>query len=359
MSNKDPMKALQAYLALKKRADAGDDKAKIELAKVTANPRAMLTLKHLAGQARAMVTALTAAHVIDTRADEAADDVLGAAEEADERISGGDELERADYLAQSLPPGSDTLDHKALLRRDKWKNLRGVAPFTRDTPPSALSSYMGGQATVLSAPTAEQDTPVEVAHWAGEDEESRAITVTVGPVDTSTAFDQFAGNAAVRAFGRILFGTKNILLPLEFDIGPLGRQFTVTCSQIRVLIGAEDFGNTQYQINVTGMISFRATEKSWPLYRTKYSSTINGGASEVINVPTFATNVTPFRTDNTVQITLEFIDTRGNTRYTIVVAAGAQQLTPIPLAGDITRVKITNNSVATAIFAELIFGLSA
>lgn len=278
----------------------------------------------------------------------------------DARVKEPDDFdEMIDARNQALADaGGDELLMEGLLLQRNTQQLAATAPFTRDAPPSASKAIMGGQVIVTGTRPAQDLQPLEVAHWNSDsDEETRAIAVTVGPVG-SVLPDPVWGNPSVLPYGQVLFGTRGYLIPVDFDLGR-GCQFTVTASQVRLLLGLIDISNTSNPLMaLTGMLSFRQTSKNVVLTKTQFITTLGAGATSTAQtVPNFAMNVTPFRDDNTQQITVNFIDSRNVIRYQVVVAAAAQNLTPIPLSGDIVKTSVTN-AAGNTVNVRLVFGLS-
>lgn len=250
----------------------------------------------------------------------------------------------------------DDLSRDALMITGDRAALVQEAPFQRINPPSVLNTPIGGQVVVNS-----DGKTKEVARWAGNDAETSAVTVTFGPVGTAASIP-FVGPLPVRPFGVCRFGTRGFLSELVFDVGR-GVQFTVTGSTVILEAGVEFIDPVsvgQTTLTLTGMLSFHPTEKDMTITRSSYVDNLAfGGASVLIDTPNFADNLICFRSDQTSPFTLEFIDQRFVTRYSVSTAASANMTVPVPLSGDIYHIRLTNNAVGpggTAMF-RLIFGL--
>jgi hypothetical protein len=303
---------LQAYLKLKAAAQKGDPRAKAELAKI----ERALTQAQQRSVALARVTAAS---------EEAADLVVGATQDADEVVR-GDDLERADHVAQFLPPGSDSLDHKALLRNQKWSDLASVAPFSRTNPPSALAGTLGNITTV------DYGQLVTVAKWDGEVAETQPLTITIGPVFFPIIPKSRvpAGTSPYRPFGQLTWGTRSVLATVNFDLGK-GIQFTVGASSAVLSIGADPLvpGDTPDTLpQLSGWLSF------WPCVRTAPVT-----RTVIVNVPTTGTGLLPipsfakrlvgvYRVDPTVSIDIAFLDSAHNTVFDIIMPSSGSANEP-------------------------------
>lgn len=342
MSGKDPMKALHAYLALKRRADSGDTRAKIELAKINTNPQARAALSGLAAAAKAL-TAANARHVM-----QAVDDVVGAADEAEELIA-GDDLEASDHVAQNLPPGSDSLDHKAQLLKIKWRQLDQQASFARVNPPSVLKGTIGGQQVVRS----DDGIALQVANWPGEDPETVPVSFTFAPVEQ---LSQHGFELATRAipYGIIQFGTRGMMVKAEVDIGT-GCQGTLSASAVTLQVALEPFVPTNLALQqpgimkLAGMLSFHTIVRTAPLTRTRYREDhLGGGAfSSQIPVPPFSKSVFLPGTGG-AGLVLDFMDVNESNIYSFTIPVGGM-IDPYPISDDIVFVRV-NSQTGPVIF---------
>ena len=342
---------LQEYLKLKKRADAGDPKAKAEMAKLLNNPQFVGALKQMASAKQAATSAL--ALMTDSAAEEAAEDIIGAEEEAENLIA-GDDLERADQVGRLLPPGSDSLDHKAALRSNKWKNLNDIAAFVRQNPPSILGGIPGNQATVSNGNVIAGDqgivTPVQVAVWQGSDEEATNITVTLGLVQPPLR--PFSLTPGVwRPFAVLRFGTRGFQQAVEVDIAQ-GTQFTVSCSYANLSISLNvrqqpraPFailpGGDVSTMSLSGMLSFREVTRTTNITRTHQVGNLSASALH-IPIPAFAQSVSFWRAPSaSVSVQLFFEDIYHNTIYDFVLGATASMFDPIPIADGVMSISVT------------------
>lgn len=274
------------------------------------------------------------------------DELVGEVDDAEQEVFGEEDIDRADRMARGT---GDSLAQKSMLRQDKWSDLNEIADFTRIVPASVLQGTIGGQQQVQG------NANQQLANWAGDDAETVPITVTFAPVQQIGTVTTPAG---LRPYGIIQFGTRGFSVKAEVDIGT-GVQFTVSGSAM-TLQAALDTSDAVKPASmlIAGMLSFYPVVRTAPLYRTKYIDDLSV-ATDIV-VPPFAKNVVIWReTPAATAITLEFFTsvTGGSAIYSYTLAAGAFQLDPVPLAGDITKIRVTRTAGAGAL-ARCIFELS-
>lgn len=340
MSGKrDQMQALRLYVDLKKRADAGDPRAKLEVAKIAANPTAVAVLRRLAdsvksAQALALVATLTQPTEV----------VVG----EDEYEAGADDLEDAAHAHRQLPPGADDLDHKALLRKVRQANQNNVAPAVNTNPPSVFTGSMGNSQSVTTG-----DNPVQVALWQGAAEETRAISATF-----SAAFvpDALAAGA-VKPFGIITFGNRGFVATAEVDIGQGGCQLTVAASAVTLQVGMDPaaVGENNATLLLSGMLGFNTIVRTAPLTRTLYLDGAQTTASGALRIPAFAKAVWLERSKLSDALTMNIQNAGLATLSQFALLANAYQTWPIILPNDAFYISITGGDGTGK--ARLIFEL--
>jgi hypothetical protein len=340
----------KAFLALKRKADAGDPRAKAEMSKLLSSPQ----FKSALSQIKAAKSAALA--MIDQTASDVAEDVVGAEEEADDLIS-GDELERADHVGRLLPPGSDSLDHKAALRKHRLHNLTAVAPFVRSNiPPSAVGQMIGNQVQITSGDIK------DVARFVGTDEETTPITVLLGLSELPVINAVSQTQDPVRAFAVVQAGTKGFSIQFEVDIG-LGCQFTINASSLYLRIG-QPVGSPQGpSLPVTyvasGMLSFLPPLRTKPITRTVYwDTTIGSNASSGrVVIPAFAKDVVVILGNAAHSAKVDFFDSQNNTVAEYAIATSTPQVVPYPLPASAIAFAVTDTSAAGQPSFQAQFGL--
>jgi hypothetical protein len=328
MSNKDGMKALQAFVALKQKADAGNPNAQAELQKLRTA---------FAGMAKFSATpsGVSAAAI-------------------EEAVYDGDALDDAEFIAQKME-GTDDLVRKSMLRKQTWANLDHVAPFVRsNVPPSVLAGTLGGQQTPTNA------TPIiQVANWAGlGNEETTSIGILACPVQQ---IDQQFVNQAFRPFLRATFGTRGFSVALEADIGR-GCQFNVSGAACTLEVGVE-IGDNEYQtagdMILAGMLSFSPVPPSTDhrITRTKYTGVLNAPGAEIVTVPPFAKSVVLTRAPLTAACDFLFTDQNGVLLYELDLAGNQVFFDPIQLSNDVVAIQIQTAGAQIA-RTRMIFNLA-
>jgi len=239
----------------------------------------------------------------------------------------------------------DDFDQEFQLLGTTRAELNAVAPFTRSNPPTLLNSVLGSQAIASNAPGS---LAVNVANWIGDDAETTPVTVTFYEVQ---AFQISAPKASgiFRPYGIVKFGTRGVLATAEVD---MDQQFTISGSQVTLEVAMEiTSGGTTETMLLAGMLSFKPVVRTAPVTRTLYLGSIADAASVTVTVPNFAKSVTVWRGTaavDTVACTIAFLDTIGlaGTYYIYTLAAGAYNNDPIPIAGNVRQITVTNNNGA-------------
>jgi hypothetical protein len=338
-----------AFVArLRERAKRGDKLAMAELQK----------LKAIGTQYKQLAMQTAAANAAEeVEGDEEGDDeVLG--DDEGEHFA-GDKLEAADWISRKHD-NADGLVQKVKLREHGWRGLSDVAKFTRINPPSVMQGTLGGYQVVRS----DAVSPIQVANWGGEDEETIPITVTFAPVEQILL--AVLGSAGAAPYGVIQWGTRASLAKAVVDIGK-GMQLTINASYCTLQVGVDSVDNTGVITNnpvsmkLMGMLSFYPCVRTAPVTRTVYLS-FAGGTSAAVDVPAFAKNVIVLPLQSgappvAADYEILFLNSAGNTMYTRTVrdATTGPMVTPYPLSDAITAIKI---AVTGAFFSHLVFELA-
>lgn len=338
--------------ALRKRAAAGDMKAKAEMDRVTKIVSRVVAAQRAQNAAAEAAAVQQAALLAQAMADT---EVVG----DDDVLGGEDRLDIADRVAASAYH-MDSLSQKVVQRGEEWQQLNQQAPFLRTNPVSVLNGILGNQIVLASG---EQG---DVANWEGDDAETGPVTVVLGPSNGEITYDPAGGGGAalitpMRAYAEIRFGTKGFSTLLRVDVGT-GCQLSLNASAVRVTLvmpSAIDGLQNQRQ-PLTGMLSFRAPLRTAPLTYTVYHDDEIGTLSNFAFgiVPPFAKTLL-IKTPNWVdawQLTL--FDTAGNVIETVQKATLTTFLTPITLSGDCASYSLAAVG-ANVPSARLVFGLVA
>jgi hypothetical protein len=365
MSGNVDMKLLKAFFDLRERAKNGDEKAKVDLAKITADPQTVLKIR--AAARRTQATSKLAAMAAVLRHDQPPPvQFVGESDvESADEIYGTDEIENAERAHAQLPPGSDSLDHKALLRKNKFAGLNSVAPFVRTSPPSVLAGSVGNQIQVT------QGELKQVAFWgAPDDAESCPIAVTVAPVIApinpfALASPPAAGTMLNRPYARLRFGNRAFLTNVDFDIS-LGSQLCVSGSQATLEVGLEAMDPTDVthtvptEVQLMGALSLgRAQIRQSILTRTFHfpeGTGITTGSAFGVSVPNFGYDILVLTTPSNLSFTIEFFDSDFVVMSSHVVPV-AGQVDPIRIPNGCVAVVVANASGSTLTRGQFVFGL--
>lgn len=253
------------------------------------------------------------------------------------------QLQRDKQRAMEQAGGDDLAAH-SIYRDQQRRELNQQAPFVRSAPASVLSAVLGTTQQVTCGVD-----PVQVAAWAGDNTETRPVTVIVAPVQPIVLDTQ---GAIFRPFARISFSTGATQISVDVDINR-GIQCTVSCSAIQLLVGldADVSGNgvpvAQQILNISAMLSFDASMRQTPVTRTVWMDTPKGGAVTRFAIPAFAKRVMALTSGNnyTVARLLGVEDSIGD-GYTVPIAANSQMTVPVDLPGD--AVNITQSDATGA-----------
>lgn len=338
MSGNVDKKLLTAVLDLQARASKGDPKAKEDLARITADPKAVLRIKAAAARVRKAAEFASALSALPEA-------VQGDEGEEIEVVYGADEVDTADHVHSKMPFGSDSLDFKAALFKHRMSTLGAQAPFRRDNPPSILSggSSLGNYQIVSSG-----EDPKDVANWAGEDAETTCVSCTFAPVEYLT---QVSGSTSFRPFGTVRFGNRGFSAFAEVDVG-LGVQFTVSASQVRLQVGMDPVSaalTIPGTMKLTGMVSgFKPIVRTAPITRTRYIDDVTGGTSVTVSIPPFSKEVWVYRTTTSAAMTVVVLDEATTPIYSVALAGGVVSLDPIMLSNDAVYVQVVAPGAAGA-----------
>jgi hypothetical protein len=310
--------ALVALMNLAKRAQQGDPRAQMELQKL----RAML-----------------AGGVLNRAAEDAADAVIGAHEEAEE-LRAGDDLEMAAYIAEADVPGADELTRKAALRSNRLGNLNEQAAFTNQNPPSVLAGISGNQAEVAPGEL------TQVCNWLGDDAHTSTLSLVIAPSQQLITSDGdtvngYPTNFEARPYARIQFGNKAFAVAALVDIGT-GIQLDVSGSMVTIEVGLKAIpaGAVSGTMKLAGMISsYKSIMRTAPLYYTEFSD--DATILNQFKVPPFARRVIFEKFDVSKHVTLRALAPSpvSNNKYDFDIPANSQQTVPLPLAGDIQLIQ--------------------
>lgn len=337
------MRALQAYLNLKKRADAGDPKAKAEIAKLVANPTAVARLKAIAAQATQAAQLISALTVAPTQVQGNEEEPIGSPDD----IYDGDDIELAERVHRQLPPGSDSLDHKALLRKARASASAAVSQFMNTNPPSVFGAQLGQIVTVRSDDIA----PKAVVNWQGEDAHTQPVTLTLTPVQVLPVNN--AAAVAAAPYADIVFGTSAFSQTVRVDIGR-GVQVTVSGASVAALVGLDVQSGFAIGMQIAGLLSFGNVSRNTRITRTINLGTIVSILPVNNAIPLFARDVQLVSADVTSTATVDVLDSAGNQLQQIKYASGDYSLRqPMPLASGAASITVTANGTF-----NLIFGMS-
>jgi len=344
------MKVIAKIEALRKRAQAGDMKAKAEFDRVTKLVSRVVAAQRAQNAAAEAAAVRQAALLAEAMAGE---EVVG-----DDNVFGEDRLDIADRIATDAYH-MDSLSRKVVQRGEEWQQLAQQAPFLRTNPVSILNGILGNQVVLSSGQQA------DVANWEGDDAETGPVTIVLGPSNQTLTFgDAFATPTNIspaRPYAVVRFGTKGFSTTVEVDIGS-GCQFTVNASAVRVTLVMPDAlaGMTANTIPLTGMLSFRTPLRTTPITKTVYwdEQVVPLGASATAIVPPFAkqlTVVVPW--PDAFQLTV--FDTSGEpTRSWNIVRAAATPLPTILLPGDAAYVAVSSSGGSTLPTVKMVFELA-
>lgn len=209
-------------------------------------------------------------------------------------------------------------------------------------PPSAARQVLGGSQILTSSI---EIVSKSLCRYEGKDSETLPVVVTLAPSPQIGV----NGTNVIRPFAYIRWGTYGMNWTAEVDFGT-GRQFVVNASTVEVegALEALSAANGQ-QINLGANLSFHAPMRTSPLIRTRYLDSCVQNVARDVAVPPFASGLLPVQmADSSTpgSLTLDFKDSAGTTRYSLVVPNGSQTAS-IPLTGDIVRVTVTSTAATT------------
>ncbi|MDO8631073.1 MAG: hypothetical protein Q7R41_11335, partial [Phycisphaerales bacterium] len=265
--------------------------------------------------------------------------------------------ERLRQESQIGPHGKpvDEFDAKFQQAEGEQAALQQQAPFVRVNPVSIMKSVLGAQVTL------KHGEERVVARWDGEDAESTAWTVTVGPVETAGIALTGPGTPRFRPYALVQWGTRGFLITAKIDIGR-GCQLTINASTIVLTMGLTVSNSTTATIALTGMLSPLPCVRTGKITCTEYATPPINDAVQVI-VPAFAKNVQVYRNNATVPIVIDLISYGGVGIFSVTrAAAGAIDaetvMDPIPLPNDAVFITINNNDAVQSVSVVLIYELA-
>lgn len=272
---------------------------------------------------------------------------------------GGDEIERASRIMHRT---SDQLVAKAAMRDADKSVATDEAKYVRVQPPSSYGRALGNQQLVKTGQL------IDVARWAGPDNETVPITITAAAVTQLGAFFEkvaFVSPRFWRPFGVIKWGTRGFMVEAEFDIGT-GVEFTINGSSAVLQLGmpddpraAGDPADFSVSMQLSGMLSFLPCVRTTPNTRTRFIDNEAGDPGPyIVTVPPFSRSVSVWRLATTQAILVSFLDADGFGLYSMSFASGAFNTDPIPLSDDVVFVEITNTGGGAIASARLIFNLA-
>jgi hypothetical protein len=272
------------------------------------------------------------------------EDLADAEDERDDTIL-GDDLEHRMHQQQEAEDevGSSGSDLAAMHLVDQVRKKEEAqrSPYINTNPSSVYSAIMGGSATVdvPNAPPGSAETPVlrQVALWAGEDTETRMVTVVFAPLQP--IMTPAAGGRALRPFGRVFFGTRSFSYNFDVDIAR-GVQLAISASQVSLQVGCDPaFGPTPTSMILGGTLSFGVPMHTTPITRTAYFDPQTGTTVKTV-VPLFARSAILYMTSATSTISLAFINSNGVIIYSFTTTAGVL-MDPILLSNDVAFIDTT------------------
>lgn len=225
--------------------------------------------------------------------------------------------------------------------------LTAIAPFSRSNPPSVTGAILGSTVTVNDANNFDTTNCPTVCNWAGQNEETLPVTITLSPVQRVVTFA--GGSKATPIFdpiGIITWGTRGVTVQAIVDIGQ-GCQFTVGASVVIVQVGMTQ-NNSNASMSISGMLSFQSPGHGTPVTRTL---NLPGDTSNV-NIPSFAKTVSLAKNDFTQSTTLKF-STLSPQTWNVIVAANTFIPTPILIPNTALYVSASAGSAVGSLVFQL------
>lgn len=287
---------------------------------------------------------------------DAPDEVMGLAEGAHEQIRGRTQEVFRDDLTEHLrqmaiatigPRGErlDDFDSAYNMAGREVQALREIAPWTRHTPPSVMSALLGKQVAVKN-----DGVRVPCARWEGENAESQAVTVTVGPIE---ALVGDLGPTLIPT-AHLRWGTRDFSVSADVDIGQ-GFQLTLNCSSIYLDLSSPLVaGDPAATLQMTGMLSFQPCVRTSPMTKTEIFTLSNGTTSSRLNIPKFAKRIIGFVREDATQVHSIYLHRYSSgvvwTYVQAAAATGSETKTtlpdPIVIPGDIGKYSVRNDGGA-------------
>jgi hypothetical protein len=194
--------------------------------------------------------------------------------------------------------------------------------------------------------------------WAGEDHETKPVTIMFAPVQQVILPPPLVATPAYfRPVGRIFFGTRSFANQIDVDM-LRGCQLTLPASQVSLQVGLDPIPAGSQDINVLlgGGLSFLPIVRTAPLTRTIYFDPVVGSPSLPVIIPFFAKRVVLLTNAGGAAV-LTFTDAAAAVAIaTVTYASGAASLAiPVDIPNDATFILLTGLDGVTA---RLIFELA-
>lgn len=246
----------------------------------------------------------------------------------------------------------DDFNRDFLLQQKEHTELQAAAPFIRQNPLSAVKENLG---SVVNLPAGKT---VEVARWTGDDIETTAVSILLGPVDALPLATGVLG--AFRPFAILQWGTKGFQIQAEIDIGR-GTQLTINASSVVVMVGLANNTPSTNILALSGMISFQPCVRTAPITRTQFYTLGAGAHTDPIAIPAFAKSFTIWRDDALMDVSVSVDDFGGTTIYTAEREANATssetESEKFSLPGDAAYIEVFNNG-ASGVNIRIVFELA-
>lgn len=295
------------------------------------------------------------AHIVDNGASlEMADRTASAPDDFDDLVR-----KRGEALKAA---GGDDLAAGAILQSGQQAEAVQRAPYVTTNPPSATGAVMGRSASLKPG-----DNAVEVARWTGTNDESRAVTVTIGQGVLAAGQTSLA-QQPIQAYpyAIVKFGTQANLYTVYVD-ALAGTQFTVAATMVSVQLAMWPLMpkplNTPIAATMllSGNISFGQVERYAPVQYTWLSKTFATDQPSV-PVPPFAVAFTFFGstgggTTDTVDITMRDV---GGTPVSVAasLSVDAAKSKRIAIPGNVVTLVPSNFTSVQLQEVAIVFDLS-
>lgn len=186
-----------------------------------------------------------------------------------------------------------------------------------------------------------------VLFWQGQKREACAISVSIAPL-SPPIFSPLADLTSTRPYGSVEFGADGNKTQCLVDLS-MGTRFTVPGNYLSVVVGmyAPMDGSVAGQMTVGASMGVFAAPSAAPVMYTAYIDNLgNNDSSDLIQRPMMAAQLLPLQTNASAGNTLiEFLSANGTVvLYTVTYPTGTIAASPVPLAGDVGYIKLTNQT---------------